>query len=188
MQTTLTTLRKRLSERPGKEVVMMLAHEATTDATLLESLYALLYDDCKPLRWRAAWVLEKVSEKEPSLLYAERTKMTELAMRTDISDGERRLLLSICYHMPDVEEWDVRFYNFLLDTMTSLQSSAGVQALAMKLAERMSRADDFLHEEFLCIVRNMEVEYYSPGVRAAIRNCLKTKKEKSVGSSEGRNH
>lgn len=188
MQATSATLRKSLSGRPDKESTLALAHEATTDANLLGALCALLYDDCEKLRWRAAWVLEKVSEKEPSLLYAERTKLTELAMRTDVSEGVRRLLLSICYHMPDAEEWDGRFYNFLLDTMVSPHSSDGVQALAMKLAGRMSHADNFLHEEFLCIVRNMEVEYYSPGVRAAMRNCLKMKKEKADRCKEGRRH
>lgn len=188
MQATLATLRKSFSGRLNKEFTLALAHEAMADVNLLDALCSLLYDECEKLRWRAAWVLEKVSEKEPSLLYAERTKLTELAMRTDVSDGVRRLLLSIYYHMPDAEEWDGRFYNFLLDTMVNTQSSTGVQALAMKLVGRMSHADNFLHEEFLCIVRNMEVEYYSPGVRAVMRNCLKMKKDKADRCKEGRKH
>ena len=185
---TLATWRESLSGRPNKELTLQLAHEAMTDIGTLESLYALLYDDSESLRWRAAWVLEKVSLKQPSLLYAERARLTELAMRTDISDGLRRLLLSICYHMPDAKECDVRFYNFLLDTMVNLQSSAGVQALAMKLAARMSCVDNILHDEFQCIIRNMEMEYYSPGVRAAIRNCMKMKKVKKSKTSLGLNH
>ena len=182
MQATLATLRTSLAGRPNKELTLAFAHEAMTDVEVLEALCTLLYGECEPLCWRVAWVLEKVSEKQPLLLSAERTRLKGLAMRTDIADGTRRLLLSICLHMPDTEEWDVMFYNFLLDTMVSPQSPAGVQALAMKLVARMSRVDDTLHEEFLCIIRNMEVEYYSPGVRATIRNCLKMKKEKRIGS------
>ena len=55
------------------------------------------------------------------------------------------------------------------------KSFPGVQALAVKVAARMSRIDDALYEEFLCILRNMELGYYSAGVRAAVRNCLKYK-------------
>lgn len=77
--------------------------------------------------------------------------------------------------MPDSEELDVAFFNFLLDRIGCLQSPSGVQALVIKVAARMSRIDDALHEEFLCVLRSMELDYYPAGVRAVVRNCLKRK-------------
>ena len=100
----------------------------------------------------------------------------QLCMQDNIPDGLRRLLLSILYSLATDSELDVDFYNFLLGRMCDLQSPPGVQSLAMKLACRMSRVDSDLQEEFLCILRNMEKDYYSAGLKSVLRNCLKRKK------------
>ena len=176
--TTLDALRDRLSGRPCKALTLAVASEAVADATVLDSLFRCVYKGDERLRWRAAWVLVKVSEQAPSLLAAEHAALVQLAMQPDISEGLRRLLLGICYNMPCEEEFDVAFFNFLIEAMVSLQSPPGVQSLAMKLAARMSRVDEALHEEFCCIVQNMKLDYYSVGVRSVARHCLKKKNRK----------
>lgn len=176
--TTLDALRDRLSGRPCKALTLAVASEAVADADVLNGLFLCVYDGDAQLQWRAAWVLVKVSEQDPSLLAAERERLTELAMQPDIAEGLRRLLLGVCYNMPDEGALDVEFFNFLIDTMVSLQSPPGVQALAMKLAARMSGVDEDLYEEFCCIVQNMELDYYSAGVRSVARHCLKKKKNR----------
>lgn len=168
-------LRRQLLSRPSKAQTLALADEAMADEDVLSSLFRIVYGDEGPLRWRAAWVLEKVSAGRPSLVVGERCGLMRLAMQTNVPDGLCRLLLGILYHLPDAEELDVPFFNFLLDRMCDLQSPPGVQSLAMKLACRMSRIDPELHREFLCILRNMELDYYSAGVRAVVHHCLKMK-------------
>jgi hypothetical protein len=101
--------------------------------------------------------------------------MKALAMQDDTPDGLCRLTLGILYHLPDDEDLDVAFFNFLLDVMLNLQSPPGVQSLAMKLAYRQSKSDGDLHKEFLCIIRNLELDYYSAGVRSVVKKCLKGK-------------
>ena len=176
--TTLDTLRDRLSGRPSKALTLTVASQAVADGAVLDSLFRCVYKGDERLRWRAAWVLVKVSEQAPSLLAAEHAALVQLAMQPDISEGLRRLLLGICYNMPCEEEFDVAFFNFLIEAMVSLQSPPGVQSLAMKLAARMSRVDEALHEEFCCIVQNMKLDYYSVGVRSVARHCLKKKNRK----------
>ncbi len=166
-------LRLRLMDKPCKALPMAIAAEAIADEKVLDALLSFVYHGDDPLRWRAAWALEKVVGQCPSLLIGEGTRMKALAMQTDTPDGLRRLLLGILYHLPENEELDVAFFNFLLDKMLDLQVPPGVQALAMKLACRQSKSDSDLHKEFLCIVRNMELDYYSAGIRAVARNCLK---------------
>lgn len=173
--TTLDALRDRLSGRPCKALTLAVASEAVADAAVLDSLFRCVYEGDERLRWRAAWVLVKVSEQAPSLLAVEHAGLVQLAMQPDISEGLRRLLLGICYNMACEGELDVAFFNFLIEAMVSLHSPPGVQSLAMKLAERMSRTDEDLHKEFCCIVQNMEMEYYSAGVRSVARHCLKKK-------------
>ena len=170
-----SVLRQRLSGRPDKALTMALAAEAMTDELILGALLRLVYEGEDPLRWRVAWVLEKVSAERPSLVSGERSALMLLAMQADVPDGLCRLLLGILYNLQDAEALDVPFFNFLLDRMCDLQSPPGVQSLAMKLACRMSRIDTELHREFLCILRDMELDYYSAGVKAVVRHCLKKK-------------
>ena len=169
------SLRLRLSARPCKTLITTIAAEAMVDKMILDALLSFLHDGEDSLRWRAAWALEKVASQCPSLLIDERTRMKALAMQADTPDGLRRLLLGILHHLPDDEDIDIAFFDFLLDVMIDLQSPSGVQSLAMKLAYRQSKSDSDLHKEFLCIIRNLEFDYYSAGVRAVVKKCLKGK-------------
>ena len=169
------SLRLRLMSRPSKTLITAIAAEAIADKMVLNTLLSLMCNEEDSLRWRAAWALEKVASQCPSLLIAERSRMKALAMREDTPSGLRRLTLGILYHLPGDEDFDVNFFNFLLDAQIDLQSPSGVQSLAMKLAYRQSKSDGDLHKEFLCIVRNMELGYYSAGVKSVAKKCLKGK-------------
>ena len=169
-------LRKRLTGRPSKELTLTVAREALADTEVLKELLNLLYEGDDPMRWRAAWVLEKVSERKPSLLAKERNSIVAMVTNGNGPDGLRRLLMSILHNLPDDRDIDVELLNYLLATMLDLKAPPGVQALAMKLAARISSRYEELHEEFCYMVRNMELEYYSPGVRSAVKQCLKKKK------------
>ncbi len=167
------SLRLRLMSRPSKTLITAIAAEAIADKMLLDALLALMCNEEDSLRWRAAWALEKVASQCPSLLIGEWARMKALAMQDDTPDGLRRLILGILYHLPDDEDFDVAFFDFLLDVMIDLQSPPGVQSLAMKLAYRQGKSDSDLHKEFLCIIRSMELDYYSAGVRSVAKKCLK---------------
>ena len=169
-------LRERLLGRPGKPMIEAIAADAVADEAMLAALFGFVYSGEDPLRWRAAWAIEKVTARYPQCVVGERSKMMQLCMQDNIPDGLRRLLLSILYSLATDSELDVDFYNFLLGRMCDLQSPPGVQSLAMTLACRMSRVDSDLQEEFLCILRNMEKDYYSAGLKSVLRNCLKRKK------------
>ena len=169
-------LRKRLLGRPSRLSIEAIAADAVADEDTLAALVGFVYSGEDPLRWRAAWAIEKVAARYPQLVAGERAKMMRLCMQDDIPDGLRRLLLSILYSLAEDDEFDVDFYNFLLSRMCDLKSPPGVQSLAMKLACRMSRVDSDLQEEFLCILRNMEKDYYSAGLKSVLCNCLKRKK------------
>lgn len=169
-------LRERLLVRPSRSVIEAVAADAVADEAVLAALFGFVYSGEDPLRWRAAWAIEKVSSRHPQLVANERDKMMRLSMQDDIPDGLRRLLLGILYGLSEDGEFDVHFYDFLLSRMCDLKSPPGVQALAMKLAHRMSSVDPDLQEEFLCILRNMEKDYYTAGLKSVLRNCLKRKK------------
>lgn len=161
------------TSRPNKSTTLALAHEAIANSAVLAQMLQIISEGTNPMRWQAAWVIEKVALLQPTLLIDERNRLIHLAMRTDTPSGLRRLLLTTLHHLPDEEELNVAFFNFLLDQMLNLQSPPGVQAIAMKLAERQSRTEPVLHDEFLCIIRNMELDYYPAAVRSVVRRYAK---------------
>lgn len=161
------------TSRPSKSSTLAIAHNAIADATLLAHQLLIVYEGNGPERWHAAWIIEKVALQQPMLLLSERQHLVRLAMNADIPHGLRRLLLTTIHHLPAEVEIDVPFFNFLLQQMTDLQSPPAVQAIAMKLAERHSRTEPALHDEFLCIVRNIELDYYPPALRSVARRYIK---------------
>ncbi len=167
----------RLSGHPSKELILAVSREALADSEVLKALLTLLYEGDNPARWRSAWVLEKVSSRQPSLIAKECSNIVAMVTKEDVPNGLRRLLMGILYNLPDDEEIDVELLNYLLAAMLDLKTPPGVQALAMKLAARISYRHEDLHKEFCCIVNNMELEYYSPGMRSAVRQCMKKKKK-----------
>lgn len=164
---------RRLVGKPHVVHIKAMAMEAMNDASMLAGLFRIIYSGDDSLRWRAAWVIEKVCDKNPSLVSSERKKLVAMLLGNTPSDGLSRLLLSILHKLPEDEEFDVAFFNYLIGTMVDMKATSGVQALAMKLADRISRKEPELHREFLCIVRAMELEYYTAGVCSVIRSCLR---------------
>ena len=169
-----------LTSRPNKSTTLALAHEAMADAAVLAELLHLLHEGPHPVCWHAAWVIEKVAQQQPELLTGERARLAKQAIHPDTPDGLRRLLLTTLHHLPDAAEIDVEFFNFLLDKMTDLQSPPAVQAISMKLAERMSRTEPDLHDELLCIIRNLELDYYPPALRSVARRYAKKKRNEGL--------
>lgn len=162
-----------LTSRPNKATILTLAQEAIADAAMLAELLHLVYEGPHPVCWHAAWVIEKVAQQQPSLLTGERPRLVNQSIHPDTPDGLRRLLLTTLHHLPDETEIDVEFFNFLLDKMIDLQSPPAVQAIAMKLAMCLSRTEPALHDELLCIIRNMELDYYPPALRSVAKRYSK---------------
>lgn len=168
----MNMLTERLAGRIGKVEIMHIAYEAIADRNLLHDLLELMYEGEGRLRWHAAWGIEKISAKCPVLVLGERSRIIALVMQDGIPDGLRRICLSVLYNLQDDNSLDVALFNFLLGMMQNIQSSPGVQALAMKLACRMCKKEQELYREFLCIVRNMELDCYSAAVRSVARHCV----------------
>lgn len=168
----MDALTERLAGRIGKVEIMHIAYEAIADRNMLDDLLKLMYEGEGRLRWHAAWGVEKISAKCPVVVLGERSRIIALVMQDAIPDGLRRICLSVLYNLQDDNSLDVALFNFLLGTMQNIQSSPGVQALAMKLACRMCKKEQELYREFLCIVRNMELDCYSAAVRSVARHCV----------------
>lgn len=162
-----------LSKKAGKSSIMALAYEAIENEPLLNKLLSHVYNIDDPLCLKATWAIEKIGKQNPTSLKSEWQRLKCLAISPNITHGQRRLLLNILYNLSCSEDLDVILYNYLLDTMLCPSVPPGVQAIAMKLAYRMNCKEQSLNDEFCCIIRNVELDYYSPAFRSAVKQCLK---------------
>jgi len=82
-------------------------------------------------------------------------------------------LLSILYNLPVTAPVSVELLNYSLDHMLSLQESIGVQSLSIRMAYRLCKHEPELLSELKLILEHANTEFYSTGVKTAIRNILK---------------
>lgn len=135
-------------------------------------MYRLMSDEKQSVAWRATWVCEKLSEIHPAWFIP---LYDDLVYR--LSDckhqGSKRLLLSILYNLPVTAPVSVELLNYSLDHMLSLQESIGVQSLSIRMAYRLCKHEPELLSELKLILEHANTEFYSTGVKTAIRNILK---------------
>lgn len=139
-------------------------------------LYALANADGSRIAYRALWVCEKLSEKHPNWFTRFYNEPTEKLTQCK-HEGSRRLLLSILYNLPVPTNLPIQLLNYCFDHMLQPQESIAVQALSIKNAYNLCRLEPDLMNELKSVLENAEIDYYSPGVQAAIRNTLKNIKK-----------
>lgn len=137
-----------------------------------EDMYRLTADENQTVSWRAIWVCQKLSEIHPDWFIPLYDEITQRLLACK-HDGSKRLLLSVLYNTPIPDPLPVPLLNYCLDHMLSPQESIGVQALAIRMAYLLCKQEPELLQELRLILENTELEYYSTGVNATVRNTLK---------------
>lgn len=164
-------LREQLTEKIGINEVKAIARNVSAI-----ELYRMIYDAEDRVARNAAWVLTHKNDTEIAKLPQQ--ELIDLVLTTP-STSLRRLVLFLLLQQPLVEE-DLRsdFLDFCLTHMVMLEEPAGVQALCMKLAHRMSSFYPELMHEFNETLRLMHLEHYKPGLIALVRKLKKENTKK----------
>lgn len=154
-----------LSERIGIKEVKVLAKEQP-----VEMLWQLVLGDDSLKGRNAAWVLTHKPLSEICQLPYQ--QMIDLAIATP-SVPIRRLTLCLIERIPmDPEQLRTDFLDFCLQHMIMLEEPSGVQALCMKLAQRMCAYYPELEHEFYETLRMAHKEFFKPGVTHLIKKYL----------------
>lgn len=162
-----------LSQPMSKFKVDELVSSIINEPDDFSTLYDLIAHDDITVSWRAIWVCEKISKKNPVLF---KGRVQDLADKLLVCqhDGSKRLLLSIMYNLPHSSFFQVPIsvYDYCLKHMLDLKESAGVQSLSVKLAYKIYCKSPDLLNEFKAYLQNIEPEYYSTAVKTCRRNIL----------------
>lgn len=138
-----------------------------------EIVYALIFDEKIKIAWRAAWAIEKISEKHPGW-FSDRqiSELTELSIKLN-HDGLNRLCLSVLLNVKLQNPVSVEFINRCFDCIVSGKFAVAVQVLSMKLLYRICTIEPDLKNELKLTLENIDTSQLSAGYLSARKNILK---------------
>jgi len=167
--------RERLKGAYSEGEAQAIYNEVKQNSDYLGFIRQFMYDEDYQVARNALWGLTKASNQELSQLQFILDELIELAMKSDNS-SVRRLTLNIVERLKMKEE-DLRtdFLDFCLDHMQSIEEYPGIQSLCMKIGYRMCTFYPELMDEFVRILRGMEIDYYKPAVKSLHRRILSGK-------------
>jgi hypothetical protein len=156
----------------------ILAQEIFINPSDMNIVYRLIFDPEIKVAWRAAWVCQKISDKNPDWFTdSQFAELASLAI-TASHGGLQRGCLSILNNLPIPVEISVEFINACFDWMISAKSPIAVQALSMKMLYRICLIEPDFKPELIAYLENIDSSVYSAGFNSTRRNVLKLLKTK----------
>jgi hypothetical protein len=150
------------------DTLSLLKHDVSGLPGLLPELMNIAAFGQDKLSWRAAWVAEKIDEKNPGIL-ASYIEIVTGVLDKSKHPGRKRQLLKIISLYPVAAEHRGYLTNYCLQALDDPKNPPAVKAHAMQILYNISEDEPALKEELLQILE-IELELQeSPGVRARAR-------------------
>ncbi|MFV0392632.1 MAG: hypothetical protein ACK5KP_12260 [Paludibacteraceae bacterium] len=157
----------------AKKDIDYLCSLAVQDKDVFDELFELIFKGDGKIDWHAAWAMEKVSEKTPTLFNRQHIARLTLLAIDNRHDSLQRLCLSILVNLPVQNPISSDFINRCFAQMISPKETVGVQVLSMKFLLKIGKIVPEFESEIIVCLENTDDELYSKGYIAAKRNTLK---------------
>lgn len=140
-------------------------HEIIKNQELMPVLMDLALHGSEPKSWRAAWLADKIHEKNPQLLIPWIGKMIE-TLQNDLPPGKKRHFLKLI----SLNKIEKRHFLFLMDyclnTFTSWKEPVAIRVHAMQVLYNISEAEPDFKPELLAIIQHETELHPSAGIRS----------------------
>jgi hypothetical protein len=138
----------------------------------LNELMDLVFDETDQRNWRAAWILDKVNEKDPSLVTPFLESIT-LFVPTTKNSGKKRHLLKIISFQSLAKEHYGLMLDYCAKTFTSADEPVAVRVHAMQILYNLATDEKELIPEVIATIEN-EIEFRgSAGIASRGQKLLK---------------
>lgn len=158
-------------ENLGNREIYLWKELVKRDQSLFAEIYQLIYCENPRIAWHAAWVIDHVSEENPSMLKPYVQALIERLPGLKSSSLKRhftRMLLS--QKIPD------HLLGSLVDVLYNLLSpdeAVAVRANALQLLYNISLLEPDLKPELISVIEAILEEELTPGMNSKSRNLLK---------------
>lgn len=154
------------------ENLNFLMHEIIQSPDNVSVLSHIALHGKQPKSWRAAWLMDKIHEKEPSLIRPLIPQIIE-QLKIEKSDGKKRHLLKLVSLNPIPEESLGFLTDHCISVFTSAKEPIAVRVHAMQTLYNISLTEPDLKVEIRVIMENEIENHPSAGLESRGRKLLR---------------
>jgi len=138
----------------------------------LDIIMTKVFDDSQPENWRAAWMVDKIQERHPELVFPYLQAMTDFVLTTQ-NVGKKRHLLKLI-SLNDIQEENMAvLLNFCLKIFTNAAEPVAVRVHAMQILFNIAQKEPDFSGELIELIEH-EMEYHgSAGLTSRGNKILK---------------
>lgn len=144
-----------------------MAVSASENPDIFNKLLQYSYSDEKKLAFRASWILSKVCDRHPEMIYPYISTMTEALGKIDNESVERSFLRILAF--TDIERLSQKHHGLLAEhcfaSLSSASSAIAIKAYAMEVLYKLSILYPDLGNELATSIRLL-MEDGSAGIKA----------------------
>lgn len=149
-----------------------LSHYFVQKPEELEQLLAVVFDDSKKRNWVAAWVLDKVNEKNPELLKPVLSRITEQVYQTHDQSKLRHYLKILSLH-PVPANLSGELFEQCFQILTNPAYAVAIRVHAMQVLYEISQTEPDLKPELIHLIENEMEIHPTPGIKSRGKRLLK---------------
>ena len=162
------------------ENLNFLMHEIIHNHENISVLAQIALYGTQPKSWRAAWLMDKIHEKEPSLIRPLIPQIIE-QLKVEKSEGKKRHLLKLISLNPLPGESLGFLTDYCISVFTSSKEPIAVRVHAMQVLHNIALFEPELKSE-ICAIMEHEIENHpSAGLESRGRKLLKSLAKVSPG-------
>lgn len=151
----------------------------------LDVLMKIALDDSQPQNWRAIWMVDKIHEKHPELVWPYLESMTNFLLTTQNSSKKRHLLKLISLNTLQEDKLG-HLLNRCIDIFSNSAEPVAVRVHAMQVLFNIAQKEPDFSGELIELIEH-EMEYHgSAGIASRgkkILRKLRSKKNKTEQAS-----
>lgn len=141
------------------ENLPFLINEIARNSDYYQNLMEIALYDSNQKSWRAAYLVDKINDDYPKLLFPYLQKMIE-QVRIEKNTGKKRHFLKLI-SMNDLNiNQQGLVFDFCIETLKSAKEPAAVRVHAMQILQNIALKETELIPEILLVIEN-ELEYHS---------------------------
>lgn len=162
--------REQLKNPASLGFIDVIVQSALAEPDSFEEIFRLAFDADTDVAWRAGWVCDKISRKQPQLFTPTHIQKIADALLIVKHHGIRREYLCMLNNLGIPEDFSVELINQFFEWMILPKADVSAQVLSMKLLYKIcEKQPDFKHE-LMAYLENISSSDYTPGF-----NCTRIK-------------
>jgi hypothetical protein len=153
-----------------------LVNEIAQTPEYYEILMEIALYDPSPKSWRAAYLVDKINDNFPELLYFFLNKMIE-QVQIEKSESKRRHFLKLISMNDLLRDQQGFMLEFCIKIFTSVKEPVAVRVHAMQILYNISEKEPELKPEILLVIENEIENHSSAGIKSRGRKLTENLKK-----------